>query len=154
MRFDRPLLAACAAALIFTACGDAATTDTADTASAVPTPTVAQASPTPAATPDELEQARSDYNNFCVKCHKQEGTGGRVELDDGDTIKVPNLREHGRKDSDAHLAEYIRDGEGGMPSFKDRLDERRINGLVQFIRAEFHGRAAGGAATAPAAPAR
>lgn len=153
MRFDRRLLAACSAALLFTACGDAATTDTTNTANAVPTATVAQAPPTPAATPDELAQARSDYNNFCVKCHKQEGTGGPVELDDGDTIKVPNLRKHGHKDSDAHLAEYIRDGEGGMPSFKDRLDEQRINGLVKFIRAEFHGRAAA-AANAPAAPAR
>lgn len=151
-KLDKHLLAACAAALVFTACGDSSMTETTNTTAPRPAATVAPAAP--AATPDELAQARSDYGNFCVKCHKQEGTGGPFELDDGDTIKVPSLREHGRKDSDAELAEYIRDGEDGMPAFKDRLDEKRISDLVKFIRVEFHDRPAGGAADKTAQPAR
>jgi mono/diheme cytochrome c family protein len=94
-----------------------------------------------------MAQARSDYNNFCIRCHKEDGTGGKFELDEGGSINVPSLRKHGLKDSDAELAHHIADGGKQMPAFKDRLSEERINGLVKFIRAEYHGRAPGNAAT-------
>ncbi|HEX8339010.1 MAG TPA: cytochrome c, partial [Pyrinomonadaceae bacterium] len=79
------------------------------------------ATPRPAATPDELAAAAADYSQFCIKCHKADGTGGTVELDEGEKIKVESLREHGLKDSDAHLAKQIREGGDEMPAFKNRL---------------------------------
>jgi cytochrome c551 len=124
------------------ACGNNAAPD--PTANARPTATVA---PAPAATAsgaaDEFATVRADYAQFCINCHKADGTGGPRQLEDGGTLKVPSLREEGRKDTDEHLAEQIRDGGGGMPPFKNRLDDKRINDLVRFIRKEFHGRDAG-----------
>ncbi|HEV2707626.1 MAG TPA: cytochrome c [Pyrinomonadaceae bacterium] len=108
--------------------------------------TSAQASPTPAAptpTPDELAAAASTYNTTCVRCHKADGTGGEVELEEGKKIKVVNLREHGRRDTDKHLADIIADGHDDMPSFKKRLSPEQINELVRYIRREFHGQTPG-----------
>lgn len=102
--------------------------------------------PAPAATPDELAAAAADYSQFCIKCHKADGTGGTVELDEGEKMKVPSLREHGLKDPDAHLAKQIAEGGDEMPAFKKRLDQTRIDNLVRYIRREFHGRTT----TAPA----
>jgi mono/diheme cytochrome c family protein len=110
--------------------------------------------PAPAATPDELAAAAADYSQFCIKCHKADGTGGPFEDEPGHTIKVTNLREHGLKDPDSHLAKQIAEGGDEMPPFKKRLDQQRIDNLVRYIRREFHGRtttAATGAAT-PAQP--
>jgi mono/diheme cytochrome c family protein len=149
MRIEKLTLAACAAALLFTACGNSSTPERASNTNASPTPAVAQGGAATPAPPDELTQARADYGNFCIRCHKEDGTGGPFEMDDGNRIKVPSLREHGRRDSDAELAEHIADGGDDMPAFKDRLDEKRINGLVKFIRVEFHGQTAGGTGSAP-----
>ena len=102
------------------------------------------ATPAPTPTPDELAGAGADYSQFCIKCHKADGTGGTVELDDGEELKVESLREHGLKDSDAHLAKQIREGGDGMPAFKNKLDETRINNLVRYVRREFHGRTSTG----------
>lgn len=135
-------------ALLFAACGgeQAVNRSAADNSSANQAATNTQPS---AAT---LEQARSDYGNFCIRCHKQDGTGGRVELDDGVAIDVANLRARGRRDSDEELVAQIRNGGDGMPPFKNRLSDERINGLVSFIRAEFHGR--GASEVTPSSPVR
>ncbi|MDT5272575.1 MAG: Cytochrome oxidase, cbb3-type, subunit [Acidobacteriota bacterium] len=109
--------------------------------------------PAPTATPDELAAAAADYSQFCIKCHKADGTGGTVELDKGETIKVVNLREHGLKDPDSHLAKQIAEGGDDMPPFKKRLDQQRIDNLVRYIRREFHGRTTS-PATAAATPAQ
>jgi|GEM_PF-218742 len=142
---------AVAAALTLVACGDTQTANR-QPANAGPAANATQppaATPTP--TPDEMAQARADYGNFCIRCHKEDGTGGKFELDEGGTINVPSLREHGLKDSDQELADHIRNGGKKMPAFKDRLSGERIDALVKLIRADFHGRKAGGAATAGAA---
>jgi mono/diheme cytochrome c family protein len=120
-----------------------------------PAATAAATTPTPApeATPDELASAAADYSQFCIKCHKADGTGGTVELDKGETIKVPSLREHGLKDPDAHLAKQIVEGGDEMPAFKGRLDEQRINNLVRYVRREFHGRTTT-TSPSPATPAK
>lgn len=120
-------------------------------ANARPTATVAQAPTAPAGAADEFATVRADYAQFCIRCHKADGAGGVAEFEGGKTLKVPSLREHGLKDTDEHLAEQIREGGDGMPPFKSRLDDNRVNGLVRFIRKEFHGRDAGaGAAASPA----
>lgn len=102
----------------------------------------ATTTPEPAATPDELARARATYAQFCIRCHKPDGSGGNFELEDGKTIKVASLRAgHATKHSDKELAQKISNGDPdeGMPAFKTRLDEERINGLVRFIRSEFQG---------------
>lgn len=107
----------------------------------------------PAATPDELAAARDTYAQFCIRCHKPDGSGGNAELEDGKTLKVPSLRAgHAAKHSDKELAQKITNGDvdEGMPAFKNRLDEARINALVRYIRTEFQGQQATGT-NAPAA---
>ena len=144
--------AACAALLFAAACNSSQNAPDATTRPAA-TPRAA-ATPAPAATPDELAAAAADYSQFCIKCHKADGAGGLVELDEGEKMKVPSLREHGLKDPDAHLAKQIAEGGDEMPPFKKKFDQQRIDNLVRYIRREFHGRTtAPGGATPPAQPA-
>jgi mono/diheme cytochrome c family protein len=108
---------------------------------------------TPASTPDELAQAADDYKNFCVKCHKEDGSGGPFQ-NDGKTVKVPDLRTHGLKDPDKELFDQIADGGDEMPPFRKKFVEdpdKRINNLVRYIRREFHHRtpSASGPSSAP-----
>ena len=151
MRLFKLSLVMLAAAAFAAACNNTQTA-TNTNANARPAAASPTATPAPTATPDELASAGADYSQFCINCHKADGTGGTVELDKGDTIKVLSLREHGLKDSDEHLARQIREGGDEMPPFKKKLDDQRINNLVRYIRREFHGRTAAG--PAPAAPAR
>jgi mono/diheme cytochrome c family protein len=155
MKLHKLALAAFAALPFVAACNGTQTAQNSD-AGARPTAAAAATTPTPAAaaTPDELAAAAADFSQFCIKCHKADGTGGTVELDEGDKIEVESLREHGLKDSDAHLAKQIREGGDDMPPFGKRLDEQRINNLVRYVRREFHGRTTSPAAgtAAPAQP--
>lgn len=120
------------------ACGNSSTPG--PTASERPTPSIKPAPAGAEGGADEFATTRADFAQFCVNCHKADGTGGPRQLEDGKTLEVPSLRESGLRDSDEELAEQIRDGGGGMPPFKNRLDDKRINDLVRFIRKEFHGR--------------
>lgn len=130
------------AALFFAAACNSTQTAPNSNTNARPSATTAAttATPAPAATPDELASAAADYSQFCIKCHKADGTGGTVEMDEGQKMKVPSLREHGLKDPDAHLAKQIAEGGDEMPPFKKKLDQQRIDNLVRYIRREFHGR--------------
>jgi mono/diheme cytochrome c family protein len=143
MKLHKLALVAFAALPFAAACNG---TQTAQNSNAAASP--AATTPKPAATPDELAAAAGDYSQFCIKCHKADGTGGTAELD-GETIKVLSLREHGLKDPDAHLAKQIAEGGDDMPPFKKRLDQQRIDNLVRYVRREFHGRTT----TAPASAA-
>ena len=153
MKLHKLALAAFVALPLAAACNSTQTAENSNS-NARPAAAAATATPRPAATPDELAAAAADYSQSCIKCHKADGTGGTVELDEGETIKVPSLREHGLKDSDAHLAKQIAEGGDEMPPFKKRLDQQRIDNLVRYIRREFHGRSAGPApaAATPAQP--
>jgi len=104
-----------------------------------------------ATTSDELAAARATYNATCVRCHKEDGSGGTVEFGEGETLKVPDLTSaHARKDPDEELAEQIAKGGDGMPAFGKRLTPEQINGLVRFIRRELQGAATETGTTAPA----
>lgn len=125
---------------------------TANTNAARPAATATAAAPSPASTPDELADARSTFKNTCARCHKEDGTGGPVKLEDGTALKVPNLHDpHAVKHTDEQLATKIQNGGDGMPRFKDRLDHQQINALVRLIRHDFQGQSAssGGASPAP-----
>ena len=154
MKLHQIALAAFAALPFAAACNSAPTAQNSNS-SARPSATTAAttATPAPAATPDELAAAGADYSQFCIKCHKADGTGGGVELDEGEKMEVPSLREHGLKDTDAQLAKQIAEGGDEMPPFKKRLDQQRIDNLVRYIRREFHGRSTAAGTGAPARPA-
>ena len=156
MRHFKLCLAAFAAAAFAAACANNQTAQNANANANARPATTATATPAPTATPDELASAAADFAKFCINCHKADGTGGKVELDKGETIDVPSLREHGLKDSDAELAKQIREGGDKMPPFKTKLDAQRIDNLVRYVRREFHGRtvSAPAAAATPATPAR
>lgn len=149
MKLLKLCLAAFAAAAFAVACNSDQTAQNVNTNARPTPPAVATTDAAPAATPDALAAAAGDYSRFCINCHKADGTGGKVELDEGKKIDVPSLREHGLKDADAHLAKQISEGGDGMPAFKSRLDAQRIDNLVRYVRREFHGRTV----TAPAASA-
>ncbi|WP_169083575.1 c-type cytochrome [Paenibacillus sp. PL91] len=72
--------------------------------------------------PDEVV---SVYKANCVSCH---GTGlqGRVG-------PATNLQKVGSRMSAADIAEQIEQGDGSMPSFKDRLTAEEIAGLSDWL---------------------
>ena len=73
----------------------------------------------------------STFKTKCAMCHGPDGGGSQV----GKTLNVPDLRSPAvQKLSDTELAQIISDGKGGMPSFKDSLNEDQIHGLVTYIR--------------------
>ncbi len=87
---------------------------------------------------DELASARKLYSDNCVKCHKEDGTGGEVEIL-GKTLDAEDFTtEKMKKESDAEYIEHITDGveDEGMPSFKDQLSAEEIKDVVRFIREE------------------
>jgi len=121
------------------------TNQTTANANARPAATAATpVSSAPAAPTDEFAATRATYAQFCIACHKPDGTGGIRELDDGTKLKVPSFREgHALEHTDADFARQIANGGDGMPAFKNRLDQQRIDALVRFIRHEFQGKTAG-----------
>jgi len=53
------------------------------------------------------------------------------------------------------MVKQIQNGGEGMPRFKDKLDQQKIDALVRLIRHDFQGQAAApGGATVSPAPAR
>ncbi|NNE98913.1 MAG: cytochrome c [Pyrinomonadaceae bacterium] len=89
-------------------------------------------------TPVEIVSGKDIYVTNCAKCHKEDGTGGKVEIE-GKTLKADNLTtEKMKKEPDEEYFEYIEDGipEEGMPAFKDILKESEIKEVVKYIREE------------------
>ena len=94
--------------------------------------------PKPEATIDELAQGRKNYKEQCASCHKDDGTGGKVEIE-GKTLNVDNLTTAKMvKEPDEEYIEYMTKGipDEGMPSFKDILNKEEMEGVVKFIRKE------------------
>jgi cytochrome c6 len=96
-----------------------------------------------ASTPmDEIASGKSVYMEKCVKCHKENGTGGEIEVM-GEKRKAANFTSEGlKKDADAELIEHIENGivDEGMPAFKGKLTDEQIKSVVKFIRKEFQGK--------------
>lgn len=92
----------------------------------------------PTAAIDEMASARKIYKDYCAKCHKEDGAGGKVVIE-GETIKAANLTsEHSKKDEDSEIIEHIENGikDEGMPAFKGRLTDEQIKDVVKYIRVE------------------
>ena len=83
------------------------------------------------ASPAPDSAASATYRTKCAICHGPDGAGSEV----GKSMKVPDLRSPAvQKLPDAQLAQVIADGKGGMPSFKNSLNEEQIHGLVAHLR--------------------
>jgi len=101
-----------------------------------------QAEATPAAG-DDLASAKKIYSEKCVKCHKEDGSGGQTVFEDGTRIKAPNLRSERQKTKpDSDYIEIIEKGakEDGMPAFKGKISDDEIKNLVKYIRRDFQGK--------------
>ncbi len=96
----------------------------------------------PTAVPDELASARKIYSEQCVKCHKEDGTGGYTTID-GKKIKAPNFTSDRFKNDDENdWIETIENGakEDGMPAYKGKISDDDIKHLVRLIRKDFQGK--------------
>ena len=120
-----------ATTLFFVACSDSTPTSQ----KTEPIPATDQA---PTANIGELASVKQIYKENCAECHKENGTGGPINLN-GRDIRVPDLTSAKvkRLPDEAYLR-YIRNGdeEEGMPAFKDKLSGEEMVALVKFIRTE------------------
>jgi len=90
----------------------------------------------PTATVDELARGRKIYSDNCAACHKEDGTGGKVEIE-GKKLDAENLTtEKIKKFTDDKIIGYIYNGvvDEGMPAFKDKLSEPEIREVVRYVR--------------------
>ncbi len=97
---------------------------------------------TPAIVTDELAAARKIYSETCVKCHKEDGTGGVTDVD-GKRVKTPNFTtDRMKNEPDSEFIEVIENGENedGMPAFKGKISDDEIKNLVKLIRSDFQGK--------------
>lgn len=94
-------------------------------------------SATPVSTPvDQLAMGRDLYEQNCAICHKEDGTGGKVTIEDK-TLNVDDLTSDKiKKFSDEKITGYIVNGveDEGMPAFKDKLTEAQIREIVTYVR--------------------
>jgi mono/diheme cytochrome c family protein len=71
------------------------------------------------------------FRTKCAMCHGPDGSGSEV----GKSMNVPDLRSPAvQKLPDPELAQFISNGKGGMPPFKNSLSEDQIHSLVTHIR--------------------
>ncbi len=98
-------------------------------------------SPIPAATIDELASGRKIYSVSCQNCHKEDGTGGPMEIE-GKKIDPDDLTSAKIKGfSDEKILGYVMNGipDEGMPAFKGKLSEGEMRDVVKYVRVELQG---------------
>ena len=98
--------------------------------------------PLPTATVDELASGKKVFETNCAACHKTDGTGGKVRVEDK-SLDVEDLTSGKIKGfSDEKIIGYIIKGvpDEGMPAFRDKLSEGEIRDVVLYVRKEFHDR--------------
>lgn len=145
MRYVKSVLVSACLALFVFACNQAAnntannavvTTNNARANSNAPANTTTS---TPA---DEIASGKSVYLERCVKCHKENGTGGAVDVMGEKHTAANFTSERMKKDSDEEFVKVIENGEveEGMPAFKGKLTDEQIKSVVKFIRKEFQGK--------------
>ena len=72
------------------------------------------------------EQAEALYVEHCASCHALNGTGS-VGPPIGDGIA-------NEKYTRDEMIEQVRDGQGSMPAFSDRLSESEMAAVVDYVR--------------------
>lgn len=139
MKFLKISLLATAFALFILACNETPRTNVTSAVSETNAVAVTNANAQPAPTIDELAAARKNYAEKCAACHKQDGSGGKVDIE-GTIINAENLTsEKMIKMPDAKYIDYIENGipDEGMPAFRGKLSDQEIKDVVKFIRQEF-----------------
>lgn len=104
--------------------------------------TNAETTPQPTATQDEMASAKKIYTEKCARCHKDDGTGGKTEIE-GTKINAENLTsDKMKKEPDSEYIEAIEKGfpDDGMPAFKGKLTEQEIKDVVAYIRKDLQGK--------------
>lgn len=72
------------------------------------------------------------YKAKCASCHGADGSG---QTPIGKTMKLRDLRSpEVQKQSDKELYDWIAEGKGKMPAYKNKLSEAEINALVTHMR--------------------
>ncbi|HQU86526.1 MAG TPA: cytochrome c [Pyrinomonadaceae bacterium] len=123
------------------ACSTPSNTNSAANANSKPTnanTNAATANTQPTAA-DELASARKIYKEKCATCHKEDGTGGKVDIE-GTIINAENLTtDKMKKMEEAKYIDVIENGikDEGMPAYKGKLTDQEIKDVVKFIRKEF-----------------
>lgn len=136
MKFLKMTLAFSFVAVFVFGCSVTTTTNTTVSTNKPPANTPAAAN-SPAATPvDELASAKKIYSEKCIRCHKEDGTGGVTDIE-GVKIKAPDLtQDKFKKEPDSEFIEAIEKGypDDGMPAFKGKISDEDIKNLVKLIR--------------------
>lgn len=138
MKFLKISLVLSVFALFAIACGEASKT-TNSTTNANKSTNVANTNTATTPATDELAEAKKIYSEKCSRCHKEDGTGGKTEID-GVTINAKNLTTDKMKNEpDSEYIEAIEKGfpDDGMPAFKGKLTEQQIKDVVKLIRRDF-----------------
>jgi mono/diheme cytochrome c family protein len=140
MNFLKAVFILSALVIFLNACGEPAknAVDNAANTTAAHGSNSAAPAPSPAATADELAATREIYTISCSNCHKEDGTGGKVEIL-GKTIDPDDLTtDKMKKMSDEKYIKYIENGipDEGMPAFKGKLTDQQIKDVVRYIRVE------------------
>lgn len=94
------------------------------------------------ATAGELAAGGKIYAESCVRCHKENGTGG-IAVIDGKNVRPPNLTsERQKREPDSEYIDIIENGapSNGMPAYKGKIGDDDIKNLVKYIRKEFQGK--------------
>ena len=94
--------------------------------------------PTASSNSAEVVTGRKLYMDNCAACHKENGTGGKMEIE-GKRINPDNLTSSKIKAfTDEKITRYIVNGvpDEGMPAFKDKLNEAQIAEIVEFVRSD------------------
>jgi cytochrome c6 len=81
----------------------------------------------------EQDTGAQTFQVHCAMCHGPDGKGDTVI---GKSAGIPDLHAADvQKQSDEYLAEFIANGKGTMPPFKNSLSGEQIHALVGHVRA-------------------
>jgi mono/diheme cytochrome c family protein len=81
----------------------------------------------------EQDAAEQSFQVHCAMCHGPDGRGDTVI---GQSARIPDLHDAAvQQQSDEALAEFIANGKGVMPPFKNSLSSEQIHALVVHVRA-------------------
>jgi mono/diheme cytochrome c family protein len=81
----------------------------------------------------EQDAAEQSFQVHCAMCHGPDGKGDTVI---GKSAGIPDLHAAAvQQQSDEAMAEFIANGKGVMPPFKNSLSSEQIHGLVGHVRA-------------------
>jgi mono/diheme cytochrome c family protein len=81
----------------------------------------------------EQDAAEQSFQVHCAMCHGPDGKGDTVI---GKSAGIPDLHSPAvQQQSDEALAEFIANGKGTMPPFKNSLSGEQIHALVGHVRA-------------------